>query len=421
MKLQKKTVTIFFVIVLLCLAQIFWWMYFQVQQNRTVINLHKKMINSKAQEMRRFLTLEYRDLIQGSLNHPLHILRHAQENDWPPSHFVVTADTIFLRYQDLIYFFPINWPFLEQKLAVTDSSFILQKKAPISSTPVTYLELPLTVLPKYKAEDDLQDQMDRRTVMFLSEGSFFALMVMIGIYFLYAAFRRELQLQEHQKNFILSMTHELRSPLSSIKLYLQTLQRRQIADERREQFVQHSLADVERLQRLVENVLDAARIERNDYDYQMDTLDISQLVKTVLDKWRTSDTDSAIAFTERISSGVHIHADAHAMISVVNNLIENAVKYSQTPKQVNVDLIVMNERVVLSVTDNGQGVAPEDRKKVFERFYRAGNEMTRTTKGTGLGLYIVKRIVEAHHGTIDCHAAPNGGAVFTVSVPTTKK
>lgn len=421
MKLQKKTIVIFIVIVLLCLAQIFWWMYFQVQQNRTVMNLHKKMISSKALELRRFLTLEYRDLIQGSLNHPLHILRQAQENDWPRSHFVVTPDTIFLRYQDLIYFFPINWPFLEQKLAASDSGFVLQKKPTISSAPATYLELPLTVIPKYKAEDNLQEQMDRRTVMFLSEGSFFALMVMIAIYFLYAAFRRELQLQEHQKNFILSMTHELRSPLSSIKLYLQTLQRRQITEERREQFVQHSLADVERLQRLVENVLDAARIERNDYDYQMGSLDMSQLVKSVLDKWKTSDTESVISFSGNIASDIHIHADAHAMISVVNNLIENAVKYSQTPKRVDVLLSMIGDRTILTVTDNGPGVAPEDRTKVFERFYRAGDEMTRTTKGTGLGLYIVKRIVEAHRGTIDCQSAMEGGAAFTVSIPTLKK
>lgn len=255
-----------------------------------------------------------------------------------------------------------------------------------------------------------------RKEMIIGEGIFFMIIFVVFAFWLKGAFVRDYKMQQQQRNFLLAVTHELKSPLASIKLYLQTMLKRDLSREQQEQFIKNSLKDTERLDDLVENVLIATKLESVRPSFPKEKLNLSELILSVANRLQINACTSQVIRAE-IEPEVYIEGDSFALTNVVSNLIENAVKYSPESAEIVVTLLPAdaNGKIVFSVADWGEGIDNAEKKRIFNKFYRVGNEHTRKTKGTGLGLYIVKTVLEKHDARIRIRDNNPSGSIFEVT------
>jgi signal transduction histidine kinase len=254
-----------------------------------------------------------------------------------------------------------------------------------------------------------------RIGMILGEGSMFIIVFVFGAYSLHKTINKERKLQEQKRNFLLSVTHELKSPLASVKLLLQTIQKRDLTKTQMLDFIDKSLLDVERLDDMVENMLLAAKIDNRSYTYPKSKFDLSMLVDSVVNRLQITKCDCNQQIIEaEIEPKVEITGDKFALTSVITNLVENAIKYSSPCEVVAVKLFSKEGNVHLQVADHGIGITDEEKPRIFDKFYRVGSEDTRNTKGTGLGLYIVKQVLDKHQATIKVKDNRPAGSVFEV-------
>jgi signal transduction histidine kinase len=241
----------------------------------------------------------------------------------------------------------------------------------------------------------------------------FLALLILGIGMVRKAFRKEFLLARQQKNFLLSVTHEFKSPLAGIKLSLQTLQKHHLDKEKKDVILQRSLNETERIHNLIENALMAAQIEGHSIELQKEEFNLSELLlKTICDKAAQYHLTHEI--TSSIAENVIMTGDALAISSMLLNLIENAEKYSPAGSKTHVELINRDRYIVIRVSDNGTGIPDEEKENIFEMFYRIGNEDMRRTKGTGLGLYIVKNVAALHNGKVFVKDNNPNGTVFEV-------
>lgn len=261
----------------------------------------------------------------------------------------------------------------------------------------------------------VQAEPDRRE-MIIGEGVFFMIIFLIFAFRMKRAFVREHRMQQQQRNFMLAVTHELKSPLASIKLYLQTMLKRDLSREQQQQFIQNSLKDIERLDDLVENVLIATKLEGNRPTFPKEEVNLTELIDAVVSRLQINACTAQTIRTE-LAPGVVIKADRFALSNVVSNLIENAIKYSPKDANIMVTLAPADAagRIRFSVADQGEGIDNAEKKRIFNKFYRVGNEQTRKTKGTGLGLYIVKTVLEKHNAQIRVRDNQPSGSIFEVT------
>jgi signal transduction histidine kinase len=251
--------------------------------------------------------------------------------------------------------------------------------------------------------------------MIVGEGSLFLIVFLVGAIWLHKSICRERQLQEQKKNFLLSVTHELKSPLASIKILLQTIQKRDLTREQVLDFIGKSLMDIERLDDMVENMLLASKIENQSYTFPKAKFNLSVLVDSIVNRLQITKCESSQQIIDaEIEPKIQITGDKFALTSVVTNLIENAIKYSGPCETVAVKLFSKEDRVYLQVADHGIGIADEEKGRIFDRFYRVGSEDTRNTKGTGLGLYIVKEVLDKHQASIKVKDNRPAGSIFEV-------
>lgn len=254
-----------------------------------------------------------------------------------------------------------------------------------------------------------------KKAMILSEGAVFLLIFLLGVYYLQKTIKKERNLHEQQKNFLLSVTHELKSPLASIKLYLQTILKRELEREKIESFLKNSLKDIERLDDLVENMLITTRLESRSYSFPKEHFNLSELVARVAERLQIHTCCSTQTISCKLTPDVYLTGDKFALTLVVSNLIENAVKYSPPCEQIRVELQRESNIIRFSVADKGMGIKDEEKLRIFEKFYRVGSEDTRKTKGTGLGLYIVKQVLDNHQAHIKVKDNRESGSIFEVT------
>lgn len=254
-----------------------------------------------------------------------------------------------------------------------------------------------------------------RIGMILGELSVFIIIFSVGAYFLHKSINSERRLHQQQKNFLLSVTHELKSPLASIKLYLQTIQKRDLDREQQMNFIGKCLVDIERLNDMVENMLIASRIDNSSYTFPKEKFNLSELVQTIVNRLQVNKCDcNQQIIAAEVDPGIEIVGDKFALSSMINNLVENAIKYSGPCEVVEVKLRRKEQSVHLMVADHGIGISDAEKPRIFEKFYRVGNEDTRNTKGTGLGLFIVKHVLDKHEATIKVRDNKPSGSVFEV-------
>jgi signal transduction histidine kinase len=255
----------------------------------------------------------------------------------------------------------------------------------------------------------------QRTAMVLGEGSTFILVFVVGAISLHKAIKKERKLQDQKKNFLLSVTHELKSPLASIKLLLQTIQKRDLSKQQIQDFIGKSLLDIERLDDMVENMLLASKIDNRSYTFPKAEFNLSVLVDNIVNRLQLNKCDiNEQLINAEIESKIEITGDKFALTSVVTNLIENAIKYSAPCEIVDVKLYVREGKIYLEVADHGIGISDAEKSRIFDKFYRVGSEDTRNTKGTGLGLYIVKEVLDKHEASIRVKDNDPTGSIFEI-------
>lgn len=255
-------------------------------------------------------------------------------------------------------------------------------------------------------------------VTMLAVGTTFLVLVMVGVVLYLTIAVKQISLNQRQSNFIDSVTHELKSPIASLKLYLQTLGRRSMTEAQQADFYRFMLEDLDRLDTLINHLLDAARLDQAPVDQELADVPLAELLgncaKTVCLRHRLP----ADAVTVSASPG-RVRARPLDVEIVFRNLIDNAVKYSGPRPQVNVESWTNGRgTVVTRVTDQGPGIPAKLRRKIFGRFVRLGSELERAQSGTGLGLYIVRTLVRRMRGKISVRGrVPQPGTVFEVELP----
>jgi signal transduction histidine kinase len=248
---------------------------------------------------------------------------------------------------------------------------------------------------------------------------FLSLMIIGGLVLTKHIVSKEMALARLKSDFVSNVSHELRTPLALIRLYAETLELGRITTpEKKQQYYRIIRKESERLTALINNILDFSRIEAGRKEYEFRNTDIAELVRNTLESYRYQIEQQGFAFEESIDSNLPaVPVDREAIARALVNLVNNALKYSSEEKFLGVKLYRENSVVKLEVADHGIGIARRDLSKIFEKFYRAGDPLVHNTKGSGLGLSLVRHITHAHGGEIAVESVPGKGSKFTLSLP----
>jgi two-component system sensor histidine kinase CiaH len=270
----------------------------------------------------------------------------------------------------------------------------------------------LTTEEQIKTLERIDSESKRNSAKYIGEGITFLILITIGAVFIYRSVRRQFIMQQQQQNFMMAVTHELKTPISVARLNLETIQKYQLDPERQKKLIRMTLDETERLNSLTNNILVSSQLEGGGYKSSMEELDLSDLLKDRMQDYRNRFPDRL--FTEEVAPDIDIKGDALLLQVLINNLVDNAIKYSSKEKPITAQLYKQDNNVNLSINDLGSGVPEDEKKKIFLKFYRVGNESTRKTQGTGLGLYLCKSIASYHNADILVTDNQPSGSRFAV-------
>ncbi len=260
--------------------------------------------------------------------------------------------------------------------------------------------------------DKINKAHTREKTKYIGEGSIFLLLILIGAAFVYRSVRRQFNLQQQQQNFMMAVTHELKTPIAVASLNLETMQKYTLEPEKQKKLIRTTLDETARLNFLTNNILISSQLEGGGYHSIKEELDLSSLLKDCMQNFRNRFPDRI--FKEDIATDADVKGDALLLQLLINNLVENAIKYAPKEKPVLTVLKKIRGGIELQIKDEGPGVPDIEKKKVFSKFYRIGNETTRKTQGTGLGLYLCRKIAQYHNADITVTNNEPSGSNFVV-------
>lgn len=268
--------------------------------------------------------------------------------------------------------------------------------------------------------DPVRPGFDTRDWLFLIFGTIFFFLVMIGLAGLCTWLLQEMRSNQRQRAFLDAVTHEMKTPMASFRLYLDTLKRHDPPTEQRREFIERMSDDLDRLDRTVAKVLDAARAEEHGRNPIRERVDLTELLQACVDDVRGRYRLSKEAVDVTIGRMTSVLGDSAELELIFNNLLENAIKYSDDPVQVRVRVEPIREdRVRVEIADSGIGIPPRELRKIFKRFYRVGRDMQRTVAGLGLGLFVVRSLVRKQGGRVVAKSEGAGrGSRFVVTLRT---
>jgi signal transduction histidine kinase len=253
---------------------------------------------------------------------------------------------------------------------------------------------------------------------------------LVGLIAAYRAFRRQQELSELKSNFVSSVSHELRAPIASVRLMAENLESGKIPGPAKQQeYYQFIVQECRRLSSLIENVLDFSRIEQGRKQYELEPTDLAALVRTTVKLMEPYALEKAVHMRlepdgQPADTKMEATVDGRAIQQALVNLVDNAIKHSAAGQTVSVALVRREPpfapSIQVSVTDQGPGIPAAEQEKIFERFYRRGSELRRETQGIGIGLSLVRHIMEAHGGRVTVQSEPGGGSRFTLEIPLNK-
>ncbi len=249
--------------------------------------------------------------------------------------------------------------------------------------------------------NELKDEYKGRIRMFAGEGSIFFIIMIIGAYLIYRTLQKSEELKKQQINFMHAVTHELRTPLTSIRLYLETLQGGNVGKDRIDSVFSKMLSDCDRLDTMIDNVLEAGRLDTNKFEMNLSKTNLSNDLTSYIADIENYIRQQNGVISHKIQSDINVKADYQALSTVIKAIIENGLKYSPADRRIiNINLKREGKFTFLEISDKGFGIPSSELDNIFDRFYRINNDNTKRVKGTGLGLYIASQIVKAHKGKI---------------------
>jgi two-component system sensor histidine kinase CiaH len=261
---------------------------------------------------------------------------------------------------------------------------------------------------------EIESKKNHRLWMHVGEGTAFLILLSMGVLKIYNTRKKENELARLQSNFLLSVTHELKSPLASVKLQLQTLQKHKLDELTQNKLLQKALSDNERLLRMIDNILLASRAENENNILQLKRINLNENLNKLIQQ---AFEESKQRIKLDIDEAIFVEADEQFLSIIFSNLIENALKYSPVNSNIEIQTKQEGNKTIVYVKDEGAGIADREKQMVFNKFYRIGNEETRSAKGTGLGLYIVKSLTTLHNIQISISDNKPKGTVFTLVFP----
>lgn len=255
----------------------------------------------------------------------------------------------------------------------------------------------------------------RKNAQYIGEGLIFFLVIVVGAVFVYRATRKQLQLVKQQQNFMMAVTHELKTPIAVTRLNLETLQRRRLDEERQKMLLQTAIIETERLNDLANNILLASRMDGGESVDFSERVDLCRHASDLVRQFAVRYPGRKIEWMQ--TDACMVGGDELLLRILISNLLDNAVTYTPENCPITVSVKRSGSNAILEVADTGAGIADGEKTKIFDKFYRMGNEETRSAKGTGLGLFLCRKIVLAHKGSIDVRDNQPHGCVFIVQIP----
>lgn len=290
---------------------------------------------------------------------------------------------------------------------------------PIAQTPLGELGLPWSAQLYWVGEPDLGEAVDQQIQTYVILGAvavcgIFAIALTAAL-----AVNRQFTLQELKSSAVATVAHELRTPIASIRMLVDTLREGRVrGDVQRQEYLELIATEALRLSRLAEHFLTFSRLDRNTAELQLTRIDpgaaAREAVRALEPRLQAPGCDFQLTMPAELPE---ILADRDALVTVLTNLLENAWKYSGEQKEIVLEVGADGESVRFSVRDNGLGLSKAEQRAIFEPFYQVDQKLTRAREGCGLGLSIVRRIVEAHRGRVEVRSQPGIGSVFSVILP----
>lgn len=264
----------------------------------------------------------------------------------------------------------------------------------------------------FTAVEKIQEQEKRKTAQYVGEGIVFFLVIMTVAFIIFRAVRRQLQLGQQQQHLMMAITHELKTPIAITRLNLETLQKRKLDEQQQQRLIQNTLQEANRLNDLCSNILLSSQIEAGGYSVIKEETNLSELVQHCTENFITRFPNRNIK--HNIAKELFVDGDKLMLQLAINNLLDNALKYSPKDGAVTVTLNESGNQINLQITDEGRGIDNSEKEKVFDKYYRTGNKATKDAKGTGLGLYLTKKIAKQHNASVSISDNKPAGSIFTI-------
>lgn len=261
---------------------------------------------------------------------------------------------------------------------------------------------------------EIQQLKKRGTTKYVAEGITFLALILTGAFFVYRSIRKQMEYASLQRNFMMAITHELKTPIATTRLSLETLLRRKLDEGQQQKLLNSALSETNRLNILTNNILLASQMEEKDFQRDHEQINLATVVENVVSDYVNRFPGRTIE--AGVEKDVFVEGDELLLQIALSNLIDNALKYTSKDSPVYIDLIEKTDCVELKVTDLGPGIPDAEKEKIFEKFYRSGNEATRKTKGTGLGLYLTQKIIQNHNGDIFVMDNTPHGSIFVIQL-----
>lgn len=265
-------------------------------------------------------------------------------------------------------------------------------------------------------QESIKSYQERKTNQYIGEGFTFLLLFLLGAIYVYRSLLKQINYSNQQKNFMMAVTHELKTPIAISHLNVETLLKRNLPIEQQKKILEVTLQETQRLDTLCNNILLASQLDMGQYQANKQVVDLSTITAVSVQSFQ--DRFPSRTCQTSIQKDIFIEGEPLLLQLLLNNLLDNANKYSESNTPIWVELYVKDKTTFLKIKDEGVGIPTTERDKIFQKFYRIGTEYTRSTKGTGLGLYLCKRIAHFHHGELSVNNNQPRGSIFTFSYTT---
>ena len=313
-----------------------------------------------------------------------------------------------LKLVSLIY-----WVFLTYMIAAFIWWYVSLEKQNNEIAAIKFQSIQITDPSLAAKTHAIQDFQLRKTKQFIGEGLTILVLFLLGAIYVYRSLKKQLRYADQQQNFMMAVTHELKTPIAISHLNIETLLKRDLDTTQQLKLLEATLKETKRLDSLSTNILLTAQLDMGQYEANKQLVNVSELLKQNIKSFQER-YPSRICNT-MIEDAMEIQGEPLLFQLLINNLIDNANKYAPLTEPIYIHLQTHQNTTQLIVKDQGPGIATDDKNKVFEKFFRVGAESTRTTKGSGLGLYLCKKIAEFHNATIQLTTNTPTGSIFTVT------